>query len=228
MPGTPSRVHVAVGVERQLFHVVDDRTVDHGAVFERPAHQSGALHGRSVVAEGHGAAVGQVAQFGNLFPRTFLRHAGDGMHVHRRGRAALQDELDDVAGVNRRVRVGHAGDGRKSAGRGGLGPGCDRLLVLKPGLPKVNVHVHPARRDHLPRCVVARRIGLRGGEVRADGCDHSVANEHVGCAGRAGDGVQERTAVKEQVGRHAKEGLVKGARRRKAARLIRRLRLRSK
>ncbi len=87
-----------------------------------------------------------------LFPFPPHRDRRHGMDVHEavQGHRAFawMKRMTDSSSIGR-VRIGHAADGGESArGRGGAA-GQDCLLVLKPRLPEVHVHVDEARRDDL-------------------------------------------------------------------------------
>ena len=61
--------------------------------------------------------------------------------------ALCGDEADRRRIVDGGSRVGHRADRCEAPGGGGPGTGSDRLLVLLPRLPQVDVHVDEARRD---------------------------------------------------------------------------------
>jgi hypothetical protein len=51
------------------------------------------------------------------------------------------DELDAGLHINRRIRIGHADDGGKSARRGGPGPGGDRFRPFLTRFAEMGMHV---------------------------------------------------------------------------------------
>ena len=91
--------------------------------------------------------------------------------------------------------------GSDPAEGGGAGAGLDGLLVFEPWLAEVDVHVHPAGRDHLPARVVDGDAKL-GVDPFGDPLDPAVADEEVGAARVAGLGVEEGAVLEEEVGRH--------------------------
>ena len=75
--------------------MVQDRLVEHQAVFEGPPHQLGVVDRGAVVAEGHRAGLDQLADFGQLLALAVLADAGDDEDVAVVGLGGLvADELD--------------------------------------------------------------------------------------------------------------------------------------
>ncbi len=130
--------------------MVEDRLVEHQAVFERPAHQLGVVDRSAVVAEGDGAGLHQLPDLGQFLPFAVLADAGHDEHVAIVGPGGLVlDELDRGLRVDRRLGVGNAGDRRESAGQRRGRAGGDRFVLFAPRLAEVDVHVDQARRDDL-------------------------------------------------------------------------------
>ena len=111
--------HAALG-QLADFGVVEDRLVEHQAVFERPAHQLGIVDRRAVVAEGDGPGLDQLADFGQFLPFAVLADAGHDKDVAMIGPGGLvPDELDRGLAVDRRIGVRDAGDRGEAAGQRG-------------------------------------------------------------------------------------------------------------
>ncbi len=156
----------------QLAHlgVVEDRLVEHLAVFHGPPHQLGVVDGRAVVAEGHGAGLHELPQFGQLLPLAILAYAGHDVDVALIGAGGLVlNELDGGLGIDRWLGVGDAGDRGESARDGGGRAGLDGFVLFAPGLAKVDVHVDQPGGDDLPRGVddqlAAGGHGIVGGDM---------------------------------------------------------------
>ncbi len=104
--------------------------------------------GRPVVGEGDRTAGDELAELGQLLPLAALAHGPDRIDVCLPGALGLEhDELGRGLGVDRRQRVGHAGDGGHAAGQRGGRAGGDGLVLLVARLAEVDVDVDQARAD---------------------------------------------------------------------------------
>ncbi len=195
-------VHVAVRVEREVLHVVDDGSIEHRGVLERPPHQATVLHRRSVVAEGHRSALDQIGHFGQFLPLSVLRHAGDRMDVDRRAPTAFDHEFHHVARMNGRVGIGHAGHGREASKSGRPTAGLDRLLVLLARLAQMYVHVHPAGRNELARGIVDRHVV--GFDRLGDTDNPAATDQQIGPALPSGFRIEQDPSPNEQIRRLAR------------------------
>ena len=160
MPGRPEDqrdqplVHHAALGQLADFGVVQDRLVEHQAIFERPAHQLRIVDRRAVVAEGDGPGPDELADFGQFLAFAVLADAGHDEDVAMVGPGGLVlDEFDGGLAVDRRLGVGNAGDRGETAGQGGGGAGVDRFVLLASRLAQMDVHVDQPGRDDLARGV---------------------------------------------------------------------------
>ena len=72
--------HAALG-QFADFGVIEDRLIEHLAIFERPPHQLGIVDRGAVVAEGHGAGLHQLADLGQFLPFAVLADAGHDVDI---------------------------------------------------------------------------------------------------------------------------------------------------
>ena len=146
--GDETLVHHPAGGEIPVLAVDDDRHVQRGGVFERPAHQGGVHDRFAVIGKADGAGILEIPEFGEGCALRLHADRRDGIDI---GEAAFRglsaDEFGDGAAVVHGIRVGHAGDGGEAARDGGLASGGDRLLVFESRLPQVGVHVDQAGND---------------------------------------------------------------------------------
>ena len=144
-------VHDAALGQLAHFGMIQNWLVEHLAVFECPAHQLGVVDRGAIVAEGHGAGLHELANFGQFLAFAILADAGHDEHVALIGPGGqMLDELDRGLGVDRRLGVGNAGDRSESAGDRGAGAGEDGFVLFATWLAEVHMHVDQARRDDLP------------------------------------------------------------------------------
>ncbi len=153
-------VHHAALAERGVLGVRDDRATERLRVLERPAEEGRVHHRPPVVGVRDAAGLGQLPELRQLPPREPARHRADGVHAHDApGPRLREDVVRHGAGVVDRLRVGHARDRGEPARRRRPGAARDRLLVLLPRLPEVDVDVDESGGDHPPPGV--DRLGAR-------------------------------------------------------------------
>lgn len=104
-------------------------------------------------------------------------------------------EFDFGVVVERRIGVGHAGNGGKAAGDGGGGTGGDGFLFLVTRLAKVNVHVDESGGDDEAGGVDDSVDRQRGRWIDAD--DAAVGDEQVGALVDGLRGVDDASALDE-------------------------------
>jgi hypothetical protein len=93
--------------------------------------------------------------------------------------AALQF-LECDNGIECRLSIRHAENGREPAGRGGGGPGSDRLLPFLSGFPQMNMYVNQPRRDHETGGVYDSFRAIR--IESSNFCDNPIMDANVGYA----------------------------------------------
>src|SRR6516225_10137000 len=180
--------------------MAEDGLVEHLAVFHRAPHDLGADDRRAVVGEGDGAAFDESADLGEFLAVSALGDGADGKDVGVAGAFGLQiDELRRRLAVQRRLGVGHAGDGRDAAGQRRRRAGADRLVLLAARFAQVDVHVDQPRTDDLVGGVKGA-IGLRRG-MRPHAEDVLAANPQVANLIEVLSGVDD-PAVADAEGNH--------------------------
>ena len=159
-------VHDAAGGQRRVLAVVDDRYPEHRRVLESPPHEERVGNRMPIVGDPDAAGLAERADLGHPLPPRAHRHRADRMDPGEPCVGRLADDLlGDADMVVDRIGVRHAGRRGESARHRGGHAARDRLLVLLPRLPKVDVHVDEAGTDdesgrHLHRRrAVEREIG---------------------------------------------------------------------
>ena len=134
--------------------VVENRLVEHQAVFEGPPQQLGVGERRMPSLKATAPASTSEPISASSFPSRFLLTQATTKTLQCRARAAFcWTNSTRRRRVDRRLGVGHAGDRREAAGQRGGGAGLDRLVLLAARLAQLRVHVDQARRDDLARGV---------------------------------------------------------------------------
>ena len=132
-------------------------------------------------------------------PFLTLGHAADRVDRHRPVLLRLgQNELDDRARVDGRLRVRHAGDAGEASRGGGAGSGRDRLLPLVPGLAQVDVHVDEAR-DRRTTPARSRTVAAGGVDSLPDAGDAAVFDEDVVRSVDPGRRIDEPSVLEQQL-----------------------------
>ena len=136
------------------------------AVLERAPHQPGGDHRPTVVRERGRTRGSELRHLRQLVAELALadrRHEAGG-HDCVLARS-VDERAEDGGGVDDRLRVRHRENRAVAACRGSFRPGADRLLVLAPGSPQVDVRVDERGCDH-------ERTGGAGLDRR----DHAVGD----------------------------------------------------
>ena len=128
-----------------------ERAAGDGGVLERAPHQTGGDDRAAVVGERRRAGLGKLHHLRQLLAVLTLR---DRREEPGRNECLLRGPLHERAehrrAVDNGVRVGHGEKRAVAAGRGGGGTARDRLFVLSPRRPQVDVRVDERGCDHSP------------------------------------------------------------------------------
>ena len=176
--GRGALVDLAGADEALVLAVAHDDAVELLGVVHDAAHHAAVLDAAPVVGERAGAVRDHVAHLGEGLALEALRAGADDLDtaLPRLGRAALH-VLDDLAVVDGGLGVGHAGDRREAAMRGGAGARGDVLLLLQAGVAQVDVNVDEAGHEDLAGQVALDALGHL--EIVSDLHDAAVADEDV-------------------------------------------------
>ncbi len=169
-------VHVATAREALVLRVLrDDRAGKRRRVLERGAHDSRRADAAPVVGEDPDTQRVELTHRRELDPLPRLRDRAGRLHVARGSRTRGEHRADHRRIVLRRRRVRHRDDRREAPEGGRARAGLDRLGVLHPGLPEMDVQVDEARRDD-----AAARVELAvTAQTGTDLGDPVVDDEHV-------------------------------------------------
>ena len=145
---------------------------------EHIPHEVGVVYVAAVVGQGNRPCRLQGLGIGGFLPAQAQGQGGDGVYPHAVGRFRPVQHIFDLLGaVHRRAGVGHAGHGGDAPPGGGGAAGEDVLLISKPGVPQVDVHIHQPGGHHQPGGVDGP-VGLAGQAVLHQS-DPSVLQQHV-------------------------------------------------
>ena len=163
---TDAFVRVTAARQRRLLAVERESKLGERAVLERAPHQPGGDHRPTVVGERGRTRGSELRHLRQLVAELALADRGHEAGGHDRVLARAVDErAEDGGGVDDGLRVRHRENRAVAACRGSFRPGADRLLVLAPGSPQVDVRVDERGCDHER----ARGAGL-------DRRDHAVGD----------------------------------------------------
>ena len=148
-----SLVHHTAAHHVVILAMVHDGQIEHPGVLHCAPHHFMVLHAVAIVGDGHDARLGHRSDRSHLFTVQPLGDSAGREHVDQSVFAcAIDDPGDGACAIRRRVRVGHADDGSKSAGGCRLGSGLDGFLVGLTRLPQMNVDIDQPRSHHqIPR-----------------------------------------------------------------------------
>jgi len=199
MPRRPRRVETAPScmwparLRRGFLGVGDQGEAEILSILERPTHDLRVGDRRTVVGDGDGTGVTQLAQRGEDLAfacggdRAGREHAAEPLLL-----AALEHEGDELTVVDGRLRVGHRHDGGKASGGGGPRARGDVFLVLLARLAEMDVQVDEAR--HHPAAAGVDHLGVTGcyRAGGADAADAALFDQKVGTLVKALRGSRTR------------------------------------
>ncbi len=119
-------------------------------IFYCVAHYNGIHDPSAVVGKSYGPGGMHLAHLGQLFPLEPFCHCAHWEHVGSSAFFCLGGYiLDNGVVIGNGVRIGHAGHGRESSGRGSPGAGLYGLFVRPAGFSEVHVHIYKTREHGL-------------------------------------------------------------------------------
>ena len=126
-----------------------NRLIEHPAVFKGPSHQFGVVDRGTVIAEGDGARLHQLADLRQLLSLAVAADARHHKHIAGVGsNRLLMDKFHGGLRVDGRLGVGDAGHAREATRQGRLRAGGDCFGLLTPRLPQMDMHVDQAGRHN--------------------------------------------------------------------------------
>ena len=169
---------MAAARERRLLAVEREPSAGHLRVLERTPHQPGRGDRDAVVAEPGRACVGKLRHLRELGAALALRDRGEEADRHLGlGPGPLDERAQHGRRVDDRLGVRHREDRAEAARGRGPRAGGDRLLVLAPRRPQVDVRVDERGREDQARAVHdAVPVGVH---LRPDLRDEARVGAHV-------------------------------------------------
>jgi hypothetical protein len=126
--------------------MAQQRFVEHQAVFKGTSGQFGIFDGGAVITASNGTGFKELSEFGKFFSFAVLADATDYIDVAIFASGGLLlYEFDGRLRINRRHRIGTAGDGRKSTVNGGPCTGFDGFILFVSRLAEMNMHIDESR-----------------------------------------------------------------------------------
>ena len=169
-------VHDAIGNERIILAVIENREIEHAGVFEGAAHEFVILDAFAVVGDGDDAGLFEGTDGGEFFASDALGDGAGDVNIDEAfARGFFANQRDGAGGVDRGRRIRHAQDRGESTARGGLRAGGDGFLGGLAGFAEVDVGIDQTGRDDeagdIPRLGFVGGFEIRGG---AEGVNFAI------------------------------------------------------
>ena len=177
-PGDPAFIDGVIFHHIGVLTVGQDGKLLPSAPDQGVPQQVGVLHRHPVVRQGHRSGFLQRGGIGERLSLLPPGHCADGPHVDPTGlRRLLPHQGDALGAVGGGAGIGHGCDGGEPSPGGCQAAGLYGLLVLKAGLPQVDVHVHQSGAYRQPPRI--NDPGGRRGQLAADHRHPAVLHENV-------------------------------------------------